>query len=227
MINVKQLKTIIDNLVTQEMRDFANTSDADKNRLRQLRQKDVLDSFSPNQFSSKLNLIDHIKSLKFLNKDSQIVIMGSWYGSILIPAFYNEVKKITCIDMDSDVIFRAKYELFKDFDIDFITGDVFEKYRDQYTACDLFINTSCEHMKPMRSWGPAPEYKNPWWNRVSPAYFAFQSNDMYDIEGHINCVPSIEKFKEQLPDNAEVMIEDKIPDERGTRFVLIGKLCAE
>ena len=93
-IDVKQLQTIIDNLVTQEMRDFANTPDADKNRLRQLRQKDVLDSFSSNQFLSKLNLIDHIKSLNFLNKDSEIVIMGSWYGSILIPAFYNEVKKL-------------------------------------------------------------------------------------------------------------------------------------
>ena len=31
-----------------------------------------------------------------------------------------------------------------------------------------------EHMKPMKQWGPAPEYKTPWWNRVSPAYFAFQ-----------------------------------------------------
>ena len=34
-IDVKQLQTIIDNLVTQEMRDFANTPDADKNRLRE------------------------------------------------------------------------------------------------------------------------------------------------------------------------------------------------
>ena len=79
-------------------------------------------------------------------------------------------------------------------------------------------------MKPMKQWGPAPEYK-PWWNRVSPAYFAFQSNNMYDdIPTHINCVSSIEEFKYQLPDNAEVMIEDKIRDERGTRFLLIGKL---
>ena len=205
------------------MRDFANTPDLDKNRLRQLRQKDVLDSFSPNQFLSKMNLINHIKSLNILNKDSEIVIFGSWYGSILIPAFYNEVKNITCIDIDSDVIHRAKYELFKDLDIDFITGDVFE-FRDQYKNTDLFINTSCEHMKPMREWGPAPEYKNPWWDRVSPAHFAFQSNAMFDIPTHINCVNNIEEFKQQLPDRAEVLIEDEIPDERGTRFTLIGKI---
>ena len=222
-MDIKLLQNIIDNLITASMRDFANTPDLDKNRLRQLRQKDVLDSFSSNQFLSKMNLINHIKSLNILNKDSEIVIFGSWYGSILIPAFYNEVKNITCIDIDSDVIHRAKYELFKDLDVDFITGDVFE-FRDQYKNADLFINTSCEHMKPMREWGPAPEYKNPWWDRVSPAYFAFQSNAMFDIPTHTNCVNNIEEFKQQLPDRAEVLIEDEIPDERGTRFTLIGKI---
>jgi len=224
MIDIKQLQTILENLITQSMRDFANTPNLDKNRLKQLRQKDVLDSFSPNQFLSKMNLIKYIKSLNILNKDSEIVIFGSWYGSILIPAFYNEVKKITCIDMDSDVIYRAKYELFKDFDVDFITDDVFNKFREQYKTANLFINTSCEHMKPMKEWGPAPEYKNPWWDRVSPAYFAFQSNAMFDIPTHINCVKNIEEFKKQLPDRAEVLIEDEIPDERGTRFTLVGKL---
>jgi len=192
--------------------------------MREVREdKDLLDSYSPNQFLSKLNLINHIRSLNILNKDSEIVIFGSWYGSILIPAFYDEVKKITCIDQDPKVISRAKHNLFKDLDIDFITGDVFE-FRDQYKTADLFINTSCEHMKPMREWGPAPTYKNPWWDRVSPAYFAFQSNAMFDIPTHINCVNNIEEFKKQLPDRAEVLIEDKIPDERGTRFTLIGKI---
>ena len=174
-----------------------------------------------------MNLINHVKSLNFLNKDSEIVIFGSWYGSILIPAFYDEVKKITCIDIDSKVISRAKHEVFKDLNVDFICDDIFSEFRNQYKNTDLFINTSCEHMKPMKEWGPAPLYKNPWWDRVLPAHFAFQSNDMYGIEGHVNCVPSIEEFKYQLPKNAKVLIEDKIPDERGTRFTLVGKLCVE
>ena len=185
--------------------------------------KDLLDSFSPNQFKSKLKLVEHVDKLNILTKKSEIVIFGSWYGSILIPAFYNKVKKITCVDQDAKVISRAKYNLFKDFNVDFITGDVFE-FRNSYKNADLFINTSCEHMKSMKEWGPSPEYKNPWWDRVSPAYFAFQSNDMYDIEGHINCVSSIEEFKYQMPDKAEILVEDKIVDDRGTRFMLIGKI---
>ena len=192
--------------------------------MREVREdKDLLDSFSPNQFKSKLKLVEHIDKLDILTKNSEIVIFGSWYGSILIPAFYNKVKKITCIDQDAKVISRAKYNLFKDFNVDFITGDVFE-FRDSYKNADLFINTSCEHMKSMKEWGPSPEYKNPWWDRVSPAYFAFQSNNMYDIEGHINCVSSIEEFKYQMPDKAEILVEDKIVDDRGTRFMLIGKI---
>ena len=192
--------------------------------MREVREdKDLLDSFSPNQFKSKLKLVEHIDKLNILTKNSEIIIFGSWYGSILIPAFYNKVKKITCIDQDAKVISRAKYNLFKDFNVDFITGDVFE-FRDSYKNADLFINTSCEHMKSMKEWGPAPTYKNPWWDRVSPAYFAFQSNNMYDIEGHINCVSSIEEFKYQMPDKAEILVEDKIVDDRGTRFMLIGKI---
>ena len=210
MINEKTLQNIITNLISSSMREVRED-------------KDLLDSYSPNQFLSKLNLINHIRSLDILNKDSEIVIFGSWYGSILIPAFYDEVKRITCIDQDPKVISRAKYNLFKDLDVDFITGDVFE-FRDSFNDTDLFINTSCEHMKPMREWGPAPTYKNPWWDRVSPAYFAFQSNTMFDIPTHINCVNNIEEFKKQLPDRAEVLIEDEIPDERGTRFTLIGKI---
>lgn len=186
--------------------------------------KDLLDSVSPNQYRSKEVLIKHVENLQLVDQNSEIVIFGGWYGTILIPAF-KYVDKITLIDKDKDVIGIAKNRLFDHYkNVEFITGDVFDKFRDQYKTTNLFINTSCEHMKPMKQWGPAPEYKTPWWNRVSPAYFAFQSNNMYDIPTHINCVSSIEEFKYQLPDNAEVLIEDKIRDERGTRFLLIGKL---
>ena len=223
-MDVKLLQTILDNLISPSMRDVVNNPSDERGTNRVSEEQDLLDSYSPQQFKSKLNLINHIKSLNILNKDSEIVIFGCWYGSILIPAFIDDVKKITAIDIDPKVISIAKYNLFKDLNVDFITGDVFEKYRDQYISCDLFINTSCEHMKSMKEWGPAPTYKNPWWTRSSPTHFAFQSNNMYDIPGHINCVSNLDEFKSQLPDNAKVLIEDKIKDDRGTRFTLIGKI---
>jgi|TARA_Y100001937_G_scaffold18310_1_gene25314 hypothetical protein len=184
---------------------------------------DILDSYSKNQFRAKEKLISHVEKLGIINENSEIVIMAGWYGSIFIPAF-KHVKKITLIDLDQKVIDIASNRLFPDYDnVEFIAGDVFEKFRKQYENANLFINTSCEHMKSMKEWGPGPKYKTPWPTRISGSYFAFQSNNMYHIPTHINCVSTIEEFKEQLPDNAEVMIEDKIKDERGIRFLLIGR----
>ena len=174
---------------------------------------DLLDSFSPNQFKSKERIIKHIRDQLILRTDSEIVILGGWYGSILIPAF-KEVKRITLIDKDEKVIGIAKNRLFNHYkNVDFITSDVFHNDRKgRIQNADLIINTSCEHMPSMKKL-----------ELDSNAYFAFTSNNMYDIEGHINCVSSIEEFKWQLPDNAKILKEDRIVDDRGTRFILIGK----
>ena len=174
---------------------------------------DLLDSFSPNQFKSKERIIKHIRDQLILRTDSEIVILGGWYGSILIPAF-KEVKRITLIDKDEKVISIAKNRLFNHYkNVDFITSDVFHNDRKgRIQNADLIINTSCEHMPSMKKL-----------ELDTNAYFAFTSNNMYDIEGHNNCVSSIEEFKWQLPDNAKVIKEDRLVDDRGTRFMLIGK----
>ena len=176
---------------------------------------DLLDSFSPNQFKSKERLIKHIRDQLILKTDSEIIIFGGWYGSILIPAF-KEVKKITLIDKDKDVISIAKNRLFNHYkNVDFICDDVFNWAPDssRIKKTDLIINTSCEHMPPMKELKLDTE-----------AYFAYTSNNMKDIEGHINCVNDIEQFKKQLPDKAKVLVEDEVTDERGTRFLLVGKI---
>lgn len=175
---------------------------------------DLLDSYSPNQFKSKEVLINHIKDLNILNKETKITILGSWYGSIFVP-FLKNAKEIVLIDVDDNAIRIAKNRLFNHYkNIDYITADVFNlhKHFNRVENSNLIINTSCEHMRPIKQL-----------NLNTKAYFAYTSNNMYDIEGHINCVSSIEEFKHQLPDNAKVMIEDEIEDDRGTRFILVGK----
>ena len=175
---------------------------------------DLVDSYSPNQFKSKERLIDLIKNLNMEFQD--IVILGCWYGSILIPSL-KQSKRITAIDIDPTTISIAKNRLFSHYkNVDWITSDVFDNNRyGRIKNTNLIINTACEHMKPMKELKPL---------RESKSYFAFQSNDMVDIEGHINCVKTIEDFKKQLPDNAKVLIEDEIKDDRGIRFTLIGQL---
>lgn len=174
---------------------------------------DILDSFSANQFRSKLRIIESIEKLNILNKDSEVIIFGSWYGSILIPRLADKVKRITCIDLDEQVLKISKNRMFKQYDnVDYIVADVFEKYRGRYTDAKLFINASCEHMKPMKEF--------PWF--PADSYFAFTSNDMESIEGHVNCVHSISEFEAQLP-KSEILFKDEIADTRGIRYLLVGK----
>ena len=196
------------------------------------RKDDILDSFSSNQCRSKSALLNAVDKLDILDANSTVVIWGGWYGSILIPHLTNKVKKIINIDLDDEATKISK-KFFSNFEnVDYICDDIFKKYRDVYLDTNLIINTSCEHMLPMKEWkwfgaGAMSKdtnteiFRNP--KLPDNCYFAFQSNNMFDIEGHINCVNSLEEFKDQLPERAKVLHEEKIVDTRGTRYMLVGR----
>lgn len=179
---------------------------------------DIIDSFSENQFKSKMKLIQSLKKLEILNTKSEVIILGSWYGSILVPALSHIVKKIDCIDLNDTVIKIGKNRLLKHYkNVIWRTGDIFSYKKINYAEASLIVNTSCEHMLPIKSW--------PFWEDIkSGTYFAFQSNNMFNIKGHINCVNSLEDFKNQMPKNAEFLLEDELVDDRGKRFTIIGKI---
>jgi hypothetical protein len=181
---------------------------------------EIFDSFSKNQFKEKIKLLELIESLNMLDTDSEVIIFGSWFGSIFIPVLSPNVKKITAIDLDNNAIKIAKNQLFPNYtNVDYITSDIFSQDRGRYYTAKLFINTSCEHMMPMNTW--------PYWNNVNKnSYFAFISNNMDYIDGHINCVYSLDEFKTQLPRNFTVLNETEIVEERGTKYLLVGKISS-
>ena len=197
---------------------------------------DILDSVSSNQVASKYALLNAVDNLNFLDKDSTVVIWGSWYGSILIPALTNKVKKIVSIDLDEAPLQIAKNRLFANYkNIQYVCDDIFKTYRDAYLNTNLIINTSCEHMPPMKDWKwfgagalsndqDTSIFRTP--KLPDECYFAFQSNNMFGIEGHVNCVNSLQEFKDQMPERAEILFEEEVEDTRGTRYMLVGKLTA-
>ena len=182
---------------------------------------DIKDSFGRNQFAAKTMLIDMIDKSDCLDFNSEVVIFGCWYGSILIPKLSDRAKSILGVDLDEQVIHLAKNKFWKDNNkVKLVRGDVFTNFRKVYSTAKLFINTSCEHMPPMKDW--------PNWSKVrDDAYFAFQSNNMYGIEGHTNCVETIKDFKKQLPDHATVLYQEELTDSRGTRFSLVGRIWSD
>lgn len=198
------------------------------------REQDILDSFSSNQLKAKSNLINALENFNVLNKNSNVVIWGSWYGSVLVPLLADRINQLLCLDMDKNVTQIGKKRFFVNYEnVDYQNTNVFEKYLNFYKKTDLIINTSCEHMLPMNEWkwfgsgaiegdSDTTDFRTP--KLKNNCWFAFQSNNMFGIEGHINCVNSLEEFKSQLPKRAEVRYADEIEDTRGTRYMLIGKL---
>lgn len=176
------------------------------------RRSDILDSFGKNQFNSKSKIIKSLIEYNLIDKTSHVAILGSWYGSILIASLADKVKFIDAYDLDEISNRFSKNRLYPHLKgkVSWIQGDVFSDIiRKDF---NVVINTSCEHMPPMKDW--------PYW---TPGIgFAVTSNNMYDIEGHINCVETIDDFAMQLP-LCDILFEDTISDERGDRFLIIGK----
>jgi hypothetical protein len=180
--------------------------------------KQLIDSFGVNQLTAKSKLISTLTEIGAIDTDTNVSIFGCWYGSILISVLAPKVNRIVAIDLDHSAVRIGKNRLFKYSDnVVWITDDVFTKWLDEYKTTTVFINTSCEHMRPMREW--------PWWNKLeNDAYFAFTSNTMDYIEGHVNCVYSLDEFKLQLPENFQVLVETELVEERGTKYTLVGKI---
>jgi hypothetical protein len=195
-------------------------------------EKTLLDSFSHNQIAAKTALLNAVDDLKILDKDSTVVMWAGWYGSILIPKLANKVKKIVNIDLDNQTT-KVSKKLFNNYEnVDYICDDIFKTYRDAYLNTNLIINTSCEHMPPMKDWKwfgagalsndqDTSIFRTP--KLSDNCYFAFQSNNMFGIEGHVNCVNSLQEFKDQMPERAEILFEEEVEDTRGTRHMLVGK----
>jgi hypothetical protein len=193
------------------------------------KEQDIYDSLGPNQFISKTELITTLKEFGVLNKNMTVIVIGSWYGSIIIPTIAPLVKRVECVDIDEYAVrisrrfFEGEYPNVNWWTRDFTqTGETHEMFLENDI---LIINTSCEHMIPMKQF----------WDNVRPphkkdldnVWFACQSNDMVGIEGHVNCVHTTAEFEKQMPKRLKIYHKDKIIEPRGTRFFIFGRLRPE
>ena len=79
---------------------------------------------------------------------------------------------------------------------------------------DLIINTSCEHMYPMKKIKELnPDLK---------AWFVLQSTNENKFEDHINCVNSAEELAQQSEMKEVLYQGEKLLNNGMTRFMVIG-----
>ena len=71
------------------------------------RQSDIWDSVSANQFVSKKELLTTILESGILTEKLTVIVIGSWYGSIIVPVIAPLVKKVVLFDIDEQTTHMA------------------------------------------------------------------------------------------------------------------------
>jgi len=178
--------------------------------------KDYIKSVSPKQIWCKKWLIRKLidTNIEFKN----IHLYGGWFGYPIIDYLDKsfKIKSLINIDCDKNAILAchrfSKYYFNHDY-VQYSKLQV-EQFAGDFQNIDLVINTSSEHMKDL------PELiKNKLYN--DDCVFALQSNNMYDISDHINCVNSKEELIEKSGLN-KILYAGVQNMENYSRYMVIG-----
>jgi len=167
------------------------------------------DMFSSGQVLSKLWIVSELINLDIFDSIQDIVIAGSWYGSL--GMFINQVqpnKPIKLLDIDPRCEKFIQHMAYNIKAITPITGDMYVyKYNES-----LVINTSCEHIPSITEW----------LSTIPPnTIVVLQSNNHTGIDGHINCVHSVNEFKDKA-NLSDVLYEGELELPMYTRYMIIG-----
>ena len=180
-------------------------------------------SIGPDQLRSKRWIIDALTQLqereeiKAPTENDWVAQIASWNNPFLSQMLIEYgYENMVCMDMDPDAKLihnAANKRLRQAYSIEYKTRDiVFEK--PDWSQFNLIINTSCEHMMPMRD-----VFKN---RTILPeTVFVFQGSNLYSEKGHIMCVD----YVEQLIDSTgltNVLYANELDLSRQKRFMVIG-----
>ena len=170
------------------------------------------DVFRENQLESKSWLV---KQLQHWDTDLGIVyICGGWYGVLSSMLFISKlpINRIYSYDIDPfSTQIANDINSFKHINrFMAITEDI---HNLDYNKCDTIINTSCEHITNFSDW-----YDNIPDNKL----LVLQSNNMSDLHEHVNCIESLEEFKQQCY-ISNLLYSGELNFDNFTRYMLIGR----
>ena len=185
--------------------------------------KRVLDSMNQSQLESKLWIIQELIKLEI--KPKIVAILAGWYSQYIIPLLIEHgVEFIYNFEIDRDAKdisykFNKRYKDQEKYECH-ITDIMFKEIEGKeknHGAFDVLINTSCEHMFPMRRFRELNKKLS-----GNPIY-VLQSTNEDKYEDHINCVSGPEELAEQAELINVVYSGTKVLDNGMKRFMVIGK----
>jgi hypothetical protein len=197
----------------------------------------IYDAFSRSQIKSKVWLIEELA--KISSHYPNVVFLAGWYGQL--KSIYEKkltYSKIRNIELDEDACNASDYIFninnLDNYKVKAVCADInnltlhkngyeweVENFKDNKTYSekflpDLIINTSSEHMT--EEWFHQIRFKE----MESNPIVAIQSNNMFDGEGHINCVYSADHMKKKFP-MKEVLYEGELQLKGYKRVMIIGR----
>lgn len=182
-----------------------------------------LDSLSPNQYESKLWLVDELAKCIYINRiitPERIQLYGGWFAhpiTSILRDYFDNLKWIENIDIDKDALHVCR--LLND-DVDTVHANVLEPGNRDSDA-DIVINTSSEHMPPLPVLIANKDYSR-YGGERRPTIFAIQSNNMFHIPDHINCVKD-ENELARMCEFKKVLYKGSLDMPNGyKRFMVIG-----
>jgi hypothetical protein len=195
------------------------------------------DAFSRSQIRSKIWLVEQ---LALINSNyANVAVMASWFGQI--KTIYDKrltYSKMRLIELDrvacetSDYVFNLSN--LENHKVKAVCADIngltlhkngyewsVENFKDnsEYNEKflpDLIINTSAEHMT--EEWFHQLRFKQ----LSSDPIVAIQSNNLFDLAEHVNCVHSVDHMKKKFP-MREVLFAGELQLKGYKRVMLIGR----
>ena len=179
----------------------------------------ILDASTASQMQSKLWLVSEMENLNLCCK--RAALLGGWFAQFITPLLIDtlgfEFVGNYDIDKDAQLIsykFNRRYkttEKYKAYSSNLLIKSFKKLKQGPY---DCVINTSCEHMYPMRLFRKL----NPDWN----GFYILQSTNEKKYVDHINCVNSAEELSQQSEMKEVLYQGEKLLNNGMTRFMVIG-----
>ena len=177
----------------------------------------LLNASTKSQLQSKLWIINELINLNIFPK--RVALLGGWFAHIITPLLIEELKVnfVKNFEIDEDVK-NISYKFNNRYNKDtYTTGlkNIMLEKLSKKEDFDMIINTSCEHMFPMRKFREINYTINP--------LYVLQSTNETKYDDHINCVNSPEELANQAVLETVLYAGSKILDNGMTRFMVIGK----
>jgi hypothetical protein len=197
----------------------------------------IYDLMSRSQMRSKIWLVEQ---LALINSNyTNVAVMAGWFGQI--KTIYDKrltYSKMRVIELDraacetSDYVFNISN--LEDYKVKAVCADInqltlhkngyewlVENFKDgtQYSEKflpNLIINTSAEHMT--EEWFHQLRFKQ----LDSDPIVAIQSNNLFDLAEHVNCVHSVDHMMKKFP-MREVLFAGELQLKGYKRVMLIGR----